>query len=225
MCLSLTPATTLSTTNDHADSGTTGTSSSGMGGGVMDGCGADFSAMGTNRWADHTAAKIAPWLGLTEAAAAQWAEGHRTMMRETQQALGNGLLIGKDPAELGDHVNAVLQEDGCMRRNATVNALRNLTQRQRAAGEAGKRWVYQCHGYDGSDDTLAAFLAGAGDGHFFTFGGWDDGVKGHWSSSFERKLGPPLADAVYNGTSWLRTFASGTKVVFTPHITPAGKDM
>ena len=41
-----------------------------------------------------------------------------------------------------------------------------------------------------------------------------------------RPLGPPLADATYNGSAWHREFASGTKVVFTPHVNPvSGKDM
>ena len=36
--------------------------------------------------------------------------GKRQMMVDTTAALGNGLLVGKDAAELGDHVNAVLHE-------------------------------------------------------------------------------------------------------------------
>ena len=54
---------------------------------------------------------------------------------------------------------------------------------------------------------------------------WYDGVDGHWSPDFARPLGKPLADAVYNGSSWLREFESGTKITFTPHINAAGKDM
>lgn len=114
--------------------------------GVIDGCGADFSAMGANSWAAHTAAGIARELGLTLAQAAAWGEGHRQMMIETQQALGDGLLVGKDGAELGDHVNAVIQESGCYGRNSTVNTLRELAARAKAAGPAGSKWVYQCHG-------------------------------------------------------------------------------
>ena len=41
-----------------------------------------------------------------------WRAGKRQMMVDTTAALGNGLLVGKDAAELGDHVNAVLHE-GC----------------------------------------------------------------------------------------------------------------
>jgi hypothetical protein len=81
--------------------------------GVVDGCGADFSATGSNRWSDHTPQKIAENLGLDLASATSWAAGHRQMMKDTQAALGQGLLVGKDAAELGDHVNAVIDEGGC----------------------------------------------------------------------------------------------------------------
>ena len=147
------------------------------------------------------------------------------MMRDTQAALGNGLLMGKDAPELGDHVHGVLEEGGCYKRNSTVNTLRNLTARARAAGAAAKAWVYQCHAYDASDDSLAAFLAGAGDGHFFTVGGWYNGADGHWTDDFARPLGSPLGDATYNGTTWHRSFESGTNVTFTPHISPKGQDV
>lgn len=193
--------------------------------GHVDGCGADFSAMGTNRWADHTAANIAADLGLDNATAAAWAAGHRQMMHDTQAALGAGLLVGKDGAELGDHVHAVLVEDGCYKRNATVNSLRALAARARAAGPAARSWVYQCHGEDSSTDTIAAFLAGAADGHFLTVGGWSDGAASHWSDDFSRPLGRPTGDAVYNGTTWHRGFSSGTRVTFTPHINAHGRDM
>jgi hypothetical protein len=77
--------------------------------GVIDGCGADFSAMGGNSWSDHTPARIASDLGLDLAAAKAWGDGHRQMMMETTAALGDGILVAKDHAELGDHANAVLQ--------------------------------------------------------------------------------------------------------------------
>ena len=88
--------------------------------------------------------------------------------------------------------------------------------------------VFQCHGRDTSNDTIAAFLIGAGDGHFLTVGGWDDGaVTGHWSPDFERPLGPPLADATYDHATatWHRSFAGGAHVTFTPHINANGQDM
>jgi len=193
--------------------------------GVIDGCGADFSAMGENRWSAHTPTNIAKELGIPLAKATAWAAGHTQMMRDTQAALGNGLLMGKDAPELGDHVHGVLEEGGCYKRNSTVNTLRNLTARARAAGAAGKAWVYQCHSSDATTDTLAAFLAGAGDGHFLTVGGWYNGAVGHWVDDFAKPLGAPLGDAIYNGTTWLRSFESGTQVTFTPHINKNGQDM
>lgn len=98
---------------------------------------------------------IAEGLGLDLVTATAWAAGHRQMMAETTKALGAGLLIGKDPEELGDHVNAVLQETGCYKRNATVNGLRKLAARRRAAGSAGASWVYQCHGMEADNSTIA----------------------------------------------------------------------
>lgn len=80
-------------------------------------------------------------------------------------------------------------------------------------------------GAEWTDDTLAAFLAGAGVGHYITIGSWHNGVDGHWNEVLNRPLGPPLADATYNGTSWNREFSSGTKVTFTPHVSSAEKDM
>lgn len=196
--------------------------------GVIDGCGADFSAMGWNEWSMCTPEHVAADMDLDLATATAWVAGHRQMMRDTQTALGNGLLIAKDPAELGDHANAVLQESGCYRRNFTVNNLRNLTARRRAAGAAGARWVYQCHGQQADISTIAAFLIGAGVGDYLTVGGWYNGASsGHWVDDFARPLGPPLADATYDSGSgtWHREFASGTNVTFTPHINSAGHDM
>lgn len=191
----------------------------------LDGCGADFSAGGPNSMAANTVENTMAFMGLDNETAVAWRAGRRQMMADTTAALGRGLLIGKDPAELGDHVNAVIEEDGCMRRNASVNGLRKLAARRKAAGASGAAWVYQCHAPDFSNTTLAVFLAGASDGDYLTVGGWNNGVDGHWSPDFARPLGRPLADAVYNGTSWLREFESGTKIAFTPHINAAGKDM
>ena len=183
--------------------------------------------MNENKWSAHNPTNIAKELGLDLATATAWAAGHRQMMKDTQAALGEGLLIGKDGAELGDHVNAVIDEGGCYKRNGTVNNMRALSKRRAANLPGSKQWVYQCHTSEPPDNsTLAAFLAGAGEGHYLTIGGWHKGAQGHWSPDFARPLGPPLADATYNGTSWHREFASGTKVVFTPHVNPvSGKDM
>ena len=64
--------------------------------GVIDGCGADAS------W------QVDPTGNTTSrTVAAAWDVGHRTMMRDTTLALGDGLLLGKDPWELDYHVNGV----------------------------------------------------------------------------------------------------------------------
>ena len=138
----------------------------------LDGCGADFSAGGVNSMVANTVENTMAFMNLTRETAVAWRAGRRQMMIDTTAALGNGLLIGKDPNELGDHVNAVVEEDGCMRRNASVNGLRKLAARRKAAGAAGAAWIYQCHAPDFSNSTLAVFLAGASDGDYLTVGGW-----------------------------------------------------
>lgn len=139
-------------------------------------------------------------------------------MRMTTEALADGVLLGKDPGEVGDYVNGALHE-GCAADNATVLTLRNLT---RVARAQGRRLIYQCHAKGGDVHRLAAFLAGAGEHHYFGLGGWSGvGKHGnfseHWLEGvFDRKLGAPLADAVYDAPTdtWARTFASGTRVRF-----------
>ena len=69
---------------------------------------------------------------------------------------------------------------------------------------------------------IAAFLAGAGEYHYYGLGAWNGvGKHGnfseHWVEGvFDRQLGAPLADATYDPStdSWTRGFASGTKVQF-----------
>ena len=182
--------------------------------GFIDGCGADFSAMGGNRWSDHTPQAIAKDLDLDLAAATAWGNGHRQMMKDTTAALGDGLLIGKDYAELGDHVNAVLQE-GCSASNSTIVMLQGLGAKAKALKT---RLVYQCHTTTPSQTgNLAAFLIGAADDHYLTIGGWvDDSPSNHWSPLFDKPLGEPTADGVYDASTatWRRSFSSGTAVTF-----------
>jgi len=183
--------------------------------GVIDGCGADFSALEPNNWNLHTTDYIAKHLKLDENTAKAWNDGHRQLMKDTTAALGDGILIGKDTPELGDHTNAVLQE-GCPARNNTIHLLQGLAEK---AKELSQRLVYQCHGRGANVDQMSAFLCGAGKDHYYTVGSWHDGTIGfpsHWSHHFERPLGEPLTDCVYNHntTVWTRMFASGTVVRF-----------
>ena len=138
------------------------------------------------------------------------------MMIETTASLGNGLLIGKDAAELGDHVNAVLHE-GCGGNNGTITLLRSITAKAKALG---KRLLYQCHTTGGMDNTtVAAFLIGAGVDHYIASGAWYRAGKAPVSNRptiLDLPLGAPLADAVYDAktTTWTRSFKSGTTVRF-----------
>jgi len=179
--------------------------------GFIDGCGADAS------W-QNGLDQAKSW-GLSETTATAWRDGHKEMMRMTTEALGDGVLLGKDPWEVGDYVNGALHE-GCAAENQTVLTLRNLTQIARAQG---RRLIYQCHGgKDNPIDEIAAFLAGAGEYHYYGLGGWEGvGAHGnfseHWVEGiFGRKLGAPLTDATYDmlTDTWTRAFASGTQVHF-----------
>lgn len=84
-------------------------------------------------------------------------------MRQTTAALGpGGVLLGKDPWEVGDYVNGGLHE-GCAAENATVITLRNLTAHWQQMGKRGTRLIYQCHGkQNNTANEIAAFLVGAG---------------------------------------------------------------
>lgn len=184
--------------------------------GVIDGCGADFSSLERNRWQTHTTDYIQKNYGLDEDTAQAWNEGHRQMMAETTAALGEGgFLIGKDSFELGDHVNAVLQE-GCPASNATINMLRNLTE---TAQRLDRRLIYQCHTNRPTESVQAAFLCGAGQDHYMTVGGWEGDTAGfpsHWIPEFERPLGEPMFDCMFDLDTgmWSRLFQSGTHVWF-----------
>jgi hypothetical protein len=182
--------------------------------GVVDGCGADASwQTGVDQDWD-----------LDSATAAAWNTGHKQMMRSTTEALGEGVLLGKDPWEVGDYVNGALHE-GCEAANETVNTLRNLTQ---VAQQQKRRLIYQCHG-TGDLDEVAAFLVGAGPYHYYGLGGWHGTGKNgnfseHWMPGvFDRDLGAPTDDATYDPATneWTRSFASGTVVRFNA-MTNAG---
>lgn len=179
--------------------------------GVIDGCGADFSAGQHNSMARNTVEDTMQFLSVNRSVAESWQEGRRQMMIDTTAALGGGILVGKDGAELGDHVNAVLHE-GCRSNNGTINLLQGLAAKAKAMGQ---RQVYQCHG-DSNDNVIAAFLIGAGRDHYILTGGWNNGVGGHWPAIFDRPLGAPLADGIYDPETsiWTREFASGTRVSF-----------
>ena len=182
----------------------------------MDGCGADFSSGDHNSMARNSVPDTMAFLGVDNVTAIAWRAGRRQMMIDTTAALGDGLLIGKDAAELGDHVNAVLHE-GCDPNNGTITLLRSITAKSRAMG---KRLLYQCHTTGGMDNyTVAAFLIGAGVDHYIASGGWHGGGTNPVNTRppiLELPLGAPKADAVYDPstTLWTREFASGTKVSF-----------
>lgn len=132
-------------------------------------------------------------------------------MIDTTAALGGGLLVAKDSAELGDHANAVLHE-GCDGNNDTITMLRDLTAR---AAAMGTQFNYNCHSKTRqTNSTLAAFLIGAGTGHYIGIGGWNDAhynkLDTHWQPEFDLPLGNPASEGEYNPATatWTRRFQS-----------------
>lgn len=174
-------------------------------GGHIDGCGADAS------W--QTGVDQAAAWNLAPAMAQSWDVGHKAMLRNTTSLLGAGVLLGKDPWEVGDYVNGALHE-GCAAENATILTLQNLTKR---AATLGKRLIYQCHG-KGQLDEMAAFLIGVGEHQYYGCGGWNGGpnFSSHRPAELDKPLGAPKAAGAYDTTTgeWTREFGSGTRVVF-----------
>jgi hypothetical protein len=160
----------------------------------MDGCGADFSSGGPNSMARNTVQNTMEFMHLNESVATAWRAGKRQMMIDTTNALMDGVLIGKDAAELGDHVNAVLHE-GCSASNGTITLLQSITAKAKILG---KKLLYQCHTRGGMDnDTVAAFLIGAGVDQYIASGGWSSKGKNAVGSRpplLDLPLGEPTAD-------------------------------
>lgn len=67
----------------------------------------------------------------------------------------------------------------------------------------------QAHAEHGSEDSLAAFLIGAGYRAYFGLGGWTGTtVDDHLLPQFSQPLGRPFGDATYDPASstWARQF-------------------
>lgn len=171
-------------------------------GGLLDGCGADAS--------QQTGAYIP---GLAPAVAAAWTSGHVAAVAATTAALApaGGLVLGKLANQLGVSTNGVLQE-GCGADNATVNTLRAVAA---AALAANTRYLYECHFTVSSEDTIAAFLVGAGADTYYGTGPWLTPCGGvERPGVLDKALGAPLADGAYADGVWTRAFASGTRATF-----------
>ena len=172
----------------------------------LDGCGADASQQ-PGSYID----------GLTPAQQADWTAAHIAAVANTTAALEplGGVVLGKLVQQLGVSVNGVLQE-GCGASNDTVNTLRAAAA---AAARDARRYLYECHS-TGTEDELAAFLAGAGTDHYWGFGSWVytncGGAAADWSPLLEKPLGAPAADGAYDAATatWTRTFAAGVHVTF-----------
>lgn len=106
-------------------------------------------------------------------------------------------------------------QEGCTASNDTIN---NLLTATAAAQRDNRTYTYECHS-NGTPSDLAAFLIGAGPYHYWGFGPWvtpHGNYSSAWLPEFDRPLGTPLADAVYNPhtMTWTRAFAGGAHVSF-----------
>ena len=69
---------------------------------------------------------------------------------------------------------------------------------------------------------MAAFLIGAGEGHYYGFGGWFSNNKTtdfhtHRSPLFDKKLGAPTGPGLYDaaGKTWGRTIRRESRIIFS----------
>ena len=117
--------------------------------------------------------------------------------------------------------------------------LRDVSARAKAQQ---RRLIYECH-YKPTDspngttvlDSVAAFLIGASEHSYFGLGAWENrrtwtgnpkygglNMSDHWIDGvMGRKLGAPLADAVYDAASrrWSRQFKHKDSGITTVHFT------
>ena len=130
--------------------------------GVIDGCGVDAS---------QSSAREDQWK-VSKQAANNWNIGHATMLHDLRTSMGNAVLLGDASSVGGSWGHLPDDADGihaarCRPTNDTINALQRV-----ARTRPGK--IVECHFQPGNDgdflDALAAFLIGAGDGHFFGLG-------------------------------------------------------
>jgi hypothetical protein len=188
--------------------------------GYMDGCGADAS------WQNGSNIPH-----LEPAVSNDWTIGHVQAIQDTTAAVSalGGVILGKLPTGLGILSNGILQE-GCNGSNITITSLRQAAS---LALSTNTRLLYECHSDSSSESNMAAFLIGAGVDQYWGFGAWltpSGGFSNSWLSDYERPLGNPIGDAMYDRTTsiWKRSFASGTIVTFnalteTGTITWAGE--
>ena len=142
-----------------------------------------------------------------------WGEGMVNLTREVQQALGDDkLLIGKVANQ--SYVKAV-QLEYFTADNKSINSLM-------LGASVGQ--VMQAHVpvsvpcTSDLTDYIAAFLIGAGEYSYFGCGDWfaegDDTKPLTWRPEYDKPLGAPKGPAQYNDGVWMRSFTSGTKVLF-----------
>lgn len=134
-------------------------------------------------------------IDMTDDVATAWSAGHRKLMYDIQEMLGDGVNMVKG---------------GCSwyTGNQTAVYSENLSPDQKsidkilAFQKAGHRLIYAYAGKHCEEEIIATFLMVVEEGTLINCYTWDP--------MFEKPLGKPLGPAVKKGNVYTRSFASGT---------------
>ena len=161
----------------------------------------------------------------------EFAAGHVTVLQDLQTQLGNGVLIANHAYNLSG-VNAV-QIEGFKADESSILTLQQcaangkITEAHAGYGEDGSA---DDHCSNGIENSLAAFLIGAGERSYYTCSrGWkiqEDPVEASWHPEYEKPLGKPKGDGAKGADGvWSRTFVSakGETIVTFDAKTSVGK--
>lgn len=161
----------------------------------------------------------------------EFAAGHVTVLQDLQKQLGNGVLIANHAYNLTG-VNSV-QIEGFKADETSILTLQQcvangkIVEAHAGYGEDGEA---DEHCSNGIENSLAAFLIGAGERSYYTCSrGWkiqEDPVEKSWHPEYEKALGKPKADGAKGADGvWSRTFlsAKGETVVTFNAKTNVGK--
>eukprot|EP00040_Diaphanoeca_grandis_P023282 m.126363 g.126363 ORF g.126363 m.126363 type:complete len:490 (-) comp29198_c2_seq1:160-1629(-) len=141
--------------------------------------------------------------------------GHIKVLTDLQTALGEGPLIANhaygpphDDFVAGSVNFAMIEGFG-----ANVPSIQQL----QLSAKNGRG--VQAHAIKVDEDSVAAFLIGAGYRAFLGTGGWGTAdPNAHWHPVFAKPLGAPLADATLSPLGvYSRSFGNGIHVTFDSH--------
>jgi len=187
--------------------------------GVVDGCFSDSSEVASHKTATalNASSNAAFEAGKVQTSAALTTFFGGTGGQPFTPA-SSGVLIAKKPNQTG--INAFQIEFFDNSEAAILELMAGVDQGYLVQAHVGISNVVNTCGCKCMNDTVAAFLVGAGEYSYYGSGSWIaaglDDVEMRWCADlFERPLGAPVTKAV-RGTDgvYRRSFASGTTVAF-----------